>query len=216
MNVLPEPTEVATLIRELTASWIECVRDGDLLAVDTPFVLQDGHLFRDRLRRSATGLPGDQLDHLAIVFEGDAIERVEAALREVVDVLVDWTPPKNGSTRSGDFSCGRPCSSTNRHAAKWTGEDAAPELVPGGVARAFLPFGSHRERLSVALRHRAPHRLGSSMIGRRRSDNKYFGPNDTRRNTMIVTGYKRRDRRRCEYNARHLTVRSDGARSVRP
>lgn len=42
----------------------------------------------DRLRGTAARLPGDQFDHLAVVLECDAVERIETALPEVVDVLV--------------------------------------------------------------------------------------------------------------------------------
>lgn len=75
VNVLPEPTTVATLLRELTASWIDCVRDGDLLAVDTPFVLQDGHLFRAFISA------GDQPGHMVVSDGGWASEQVELFAR---------------------------------------------------------------------------------------------------------------------------------------
>ena len=77
VNVLPEPTKVATLLRELTASWIECVRDGDLLAVDTPFVLQDGHLFRAFISA------GDRPGQVVVSDGGWASEQVELFTRTV-------------------------------------------------------------------------------------------------------------------------------------
>jgi hypothetical protein len=77
VNVLPEPTKVATLLRELTASWIECVQDGDLLAVDTPFVLQDGHLFRAFISA------GDRPGQMVVSDGGWASEQVELFARTV-------------------------------------------------------------------------------------------------------------------------------------
>jgi hypothetical protein len=77
VSVLPEPSKVARLMRELTASWIDCVRDGDQLAVDTPFVLQDGHLFRAFIS------VGDGPGQLVVSDGGWAAEQVELFARTV-------------------------------------------------------------------------------------------------------------------------------------
>jgi hypothetical protein len=77
VKILPEATMVAELLKELTASWISCDRDGDVLTVDTPFLLQDGHLFRAFIS------VGEHPGQLVVSDGGWASEQVELFARTV-------------------------------------------------------------------------------------------------------------------------------------
>jgi hypothetical protein len=52
---LPEPEELRRLLSKSLAEDIACVRKGDALVLDTPYILQDGHLFRAYLHVDGSG-----------------------------------------------------------------------------------------------------------------------------------------------------------------
>jgi hypothetical protein len=70
-TLLPAPEDVVRLLTDATAATITCVRDGDDLALDTPFVLQDGHLLRAYIS------VGEETGALVITDGAWAAEQVE-------------------------------------------------------------------------------------------------------------------------------------------
>lgn len=70
-TLLPAPEHVARQLSADVASRITCVRDGDQLVLDTPFLLQDGHLLRAYIS------VGDEMGHLLVSDGAWAAEQVQ-------------------------------------------------------------------------------------------------------------------------------------------
>ncbi len=149
MTALPDPTHVQTaLIAALTADSI-CVRDGDLLMLDTPYPLQDGHFLR-------VYIEAETASQFTVSDGGFAVHQAEL-FASSAGVLRNWLQEfhriatTSGVEWNGEFRFTAPDLDTaiRRLSGLVIAVDRALALLQTRPQRSKLPL---RERLGEELR----------------------------------------------------------------